>query len=294
MPKPFNIFSRKKPTRRFNDYYTDWTKTLTDHLLPLLRQSLSSASSAAVLSSNVDRVLRHLVSYYETLDLAADSDTIPYLLFPSWRNSLETPFLFLGDLHPYLFTNLLRSFIDRENNDSGEEIEPDFHLGLDRIEEKPWKIEMAWKDPSDELVTRIDQIECAMRLMVPVLVDRMRKAQGRFMGRVAENWVSSSMSSSSSQEAGKKKKTGVAVVEEAAKEEMEEMASIFVDANRLRKSIIMDIVGASSDHQAALYLEGLSQFLVGFKDQSLLHEFELCPLLISNKVGALVSGDGLK
>uniref|UniRef100_A0A1J3I2G0 DOG1 domain-containing protein n=1 Tax=Noccaea caerulescens TaxID=107243 RepID=A0A1J3I2G0_NOCCA len=259
---PFSLFSRKKPTRRFNDFYADWSKTLTENCLPLLRQSLSSAASASVLSANVDLVLRHLVLYYKTLDLAADPNTIPYLLFPTWRNSLETPFLFLGDIHPYLLTNLLRSMIDRENQDSDDDYS--LHLNLDLVNQ-PLKIATAWKDPSDELVTRIDQIECTMRLMVPVLMDRMRKAQRGFVARVSEDWVSS-------YRGGKKEKPVTAItaatpasVDEAAKVEMEELVSIFVDANRLRKSVIMDIVGATSEHQAALFLEGLCQFLVGFK-----------------------------
>ncbi|CAN8230973.1 unnamed protein product [Cochlearia groenlandica] len=275
---PFSLFSRKKPTRRFVDFYADWSKTLTENCLPLLRQSLSSAASASVLSSNVDLVLRHLVLYYQTLDLAADHNTIPYLLFPSWRNSLETPFLFLGDIHPYLLTNLLRSFIDRENRDSDdEEEEEEDSLGLN----PPLKIATAFKDPSDELVTRIDQIECTMRLMVPVLMDRTRKAQRGFVARVSEDWISSYQS-------GKKKRlattaattttTTKGVVDETAKEEMEELVSIFVDANRLRKSVIMDIVGATSENQAALFLEGLCQFLVGFKDQLLLQDFEVLAL----------------
>ncbi|EOA18338.1 hypothetical protein CARUB_v10006857mg [Capsella rubella] len=269
---PFSFFSRKKPSRRFNDFYEDWLKTLTENCLPLLRQSLSSAASASVLSSNVDLVLRHLVLYYETLDLAADHNTIPYLLFSSWRNSLETPFLFLGDIHPYLLTNLLRSFIDRENQDSDEEED----TSLDLVNQ-PLKISTAWKDPSDELVRRIHQIECTMRLMVPGLMDRMRKAQRGFVARVSESWVSS-------YQVGKKKKLAAVVatasvaVDEAGKEEMEELVSIFVDANRLRKSVIMDIVGATSEHQAALFLEGLCQFLVGFKDQVLLQNFEILAL----------------
>ncbi|KFK28823.1 hypothetical protein AALP_AA7G053600 [Arabis alpina] len=264
---PFSIFSRKKPSRRFSSFYSDWSKTLTETHLPLLRNSLSSAASSTVISTNVDLILRHLVSYYEALDLAADSNTISYLLFPTWRNSLETPFLFLGDIHPYLLTNLLRSYIDRENQDSDYE---------DSLDMSPLKIVNAWKDPSDELVTRIDQIECTMRLMVPVLMDRVRKTQRGFVSRVSENWVSSYQS-------GKKKTATGALsspvdVTEAAKEEMEELVSVFVDANRLRKSVITEIVGATNEHQGALFLEGLCQFLVGFKDQILLQDFELVAL----------------
>ncbi|CAA7028854.1 unnamed protein product [Microthlaspi erraticum] len=47
------------------------------------------------------------------------------------------------------------------------------------------------EDPLDELLTRIDQIERTVRLMVPDLMDRMRKSQRGFDVRVYEDWVSS-------------------------------------------------------------------------------------------------------
>ncbi|GAY38590.1 hypothetical protein CUMW_037810 [Citrus unshiu] len=40
------------------------------------------------------------------------------------------------------------------------------------------------------------------------------------------------------------------VIEEAMKKEMDDMVSVFVDANRLRKSVIAGIVGALSVHSS--------------------------------------------
>lgn len=123
---------------------------------------------------------------------------------------------------------------------------------------------MAWKDPAKNLMTRIEQIECGLRLMVPALVGRLRKVQSCFVGVVANDWMKCE---------GRKEKMGVG---EAMKVEMEEMVCVFVDANRLRRSVIAEIVGALSVYQAALFLESLAQFLVGFGDQELLGEFERC------------------
>lgn len=278
MPKPLSsLFSRKKPEKlAFKYYYTNWFKTLKNTLLPLIRQSLSSSSSQTLLYSHVDLLLNHFLSYYDTLDLAASQENLPQLLFPSWRNSLEIPFLFLGDLHPYLFTNLVRSFLGEDNNEEDDDDEEFRGLVLDVATDKqrrPWQVLMAWKNVSQNLTTRIEQIECGLRLMVPALISRMKKLQAGFMGRVAENWV-----------AIDRKKDGVlkeVIIGEAMNEEMEEMVSVFVDANRLRKSVITEIVGVLSAYQAALFLEGLAQFLVGFRDPELLSEFERCKAPIS-------------
>ncbi|OMO52426.1 hypothetical protein COLO4_37211 [Corchorus olitorius] len=116
----------------------------------------------------------------------------------------------------------------------------------------------------------IEQIECGLRLMVPALVSRMKKVQAAFVGRVAEKWVSCD---------GKK-----IAMEESVKVEMEEMLGVFLDANRLRKSVITDIVNATDVYQGALFLDGLAQFLVGFKDPELLGEFQSCKIPITRGV----------
>lgn len=131
---------------------------------------------------------------------------------------------------------------------------------------------MSWKDPSESLIIKIEQIERGLRLMVPDLVDRMKRAQVGFVRRVAEDWVSYK---------GKKEKIEVG---ELMKVEMEELVSVFMDANRLRRSIISEIVGALSIYQGALFLEALAQFLIGFKDPIFLREFERCKTPINEEV----------
>ncbi|XVF52659.1 hypothetical protein PTKIN_Ptkin05aG0036300 [Pterospermum kingtungense] len=272
MPRPFSFFSRKKPTTTlpFKDYYEDWFNTLKNTLLPLLHQSLHSRSPT-LLPFRRDLLLQHFLSYYDYLDLAA-SDDVSQILFPSsWRNPLEIPFLFLGDLHPYLFTNLLRSFIDAANNEEDTENDKgSVIVNLVESLDKPWQVLTAWINPSENLILRLEQIECGLRLMVPALVSRVKKVQGAFVGRVAEKWGACE----------KKKKA----VEEAVKVEMEEMLAVVVDANRLRRSVIIEIVNATDVYQGALFLEGLAQFLVGFKDPILLGEFERCKLPINGGV----------
>ncbi|GKV21376.1 hypothetical protein SLEP1_g31360 [Rubroshorea leprosula] len=86
------------------------------------------------------------------------------------------------------------------------------------------------------------------------------------MGKIAEDCVSCE---------GKKKE-----IDEAVKEEMEEMVAVFLDANRLRRTVISEIINATNVYQGALFLEALSQFLVGFRDPILLTEFECCNMPI--------------
>ncbi|XP_011018270.1 PREDICTED: uncharacterized protein LOC105121369 [Populus euphratica] len=274
MPSPFSIFSRSNTTKQtpipFKDYYTKWFNTLKNTLLPLLHHSLSSSpSSPTLLSSHLHLILHHLLSYYESLDLAATTNTknLPHLLYPSWRNPLETPFLFLGDLHPYVFTNLLRSFLDEA--DSDEDTENNLKV---LVFDRPCQVVMAWKDPSKHLMIKIEQIERGLRLMVPALLDRVKKAQSGFAGKIAEEWVNSE----------RKEKMDFS---EAMKAEMEELVTVFLHANRLRRSVISEIVAALNVYQGALFLEGLAQFLVGFQDKNLLREFERCKTPISERVG---------
>ncbi|KAJ6712295.1 hypothetical protein OIU79_008503 [Salix purpurea] len=136
-------------------------------------------------------------------------ENLPYLLYPSWRNSLEIPFLFLGDLHPYAFTNLIRSFLDEADND--EDTENDRKV---LVFDRPCHVVMAWKDPSKHLMIKIEQIERGLRLMVPALLDRVKKAQSGFAGKIAEEWVNCE----------RKEKMDVS---EAMKAEMEELVTVF-------------------------------------------------------------------
>ncbi|KAJ4828870.1 hypothetical protein Tsubulata_031205 [Turnera subulata] len=266
------MLRKKQASIPFKGYYTNWLSTLKKTLLPLLQESLSFPTSPVPLSSHLHLLLHHILSYYDSLDLAVvtDPNNLPHLLFPPWRNPIEHPFLFLGDLHPYVFTNLLRSFLDndQENNsdqeeqhqEGGEDNRSIYFSGLER----PWPVVMAWKDHHPKsLAYKIEQIECGLRLMVPALMDRVKKAQSLFVQRVGKDWVRKK----------KNKEKEKVEVGEAVKMEMEELVSVFVDANRLRRSVISEIVGELTIYQGALFLEGLALFLVGFQDESLLNQF---------------------
>ncbi|XP_073053978.1 protein INAPERTURATE POLLEN1-like [Primulina eburnea] len=265
------LFKRKKAagtSKPFEMFYNEWFATLADTLLPRLRGALSSVStSPALLSAQVDSMHHHLRSYYENMDLAVVED-VAQCLYPEWRNSLEKPFLWLADLHPYLFTNLLRSFLDDQESEDGV---------LDTIQEiresrefldERWHVAVAWRSPSKALTTRVDQIECGLRLMVPALAARARLAQMKLVRSVGNEWGRSD---------------GVkAAVEEALGAEMEELVGVVVDANRLRKSVLADILSVTSVYQAALFLEAFAEFLVGFRDDKLLKEFDECKMCINS------------
>ncbi|XP_076935911.1 protein INAPERTURATE POLLEN1-like [Bidens hawaiensis] len=278
----FKSFSRKKPpTRhlRFSDYYCDWITAMKTTHLPNLRHHMSN-STPNLLAAHVEIIHHHFKSYYQTLDLAAAAD-VTQIPFPAGhRNALEIPFLWLGDIHPYAFTNLIRSFLlqddtvsendvvhyhhnhnhnnnikgfeEQHENEEGEEIEVGESC---EFLKKQWPLMNAWKIQSPKLTGRIDQIERGLRLMVPALMDRVRKAQAGFVRKVGSGDV-------------------------AAAEMEEEMVGIVMDANRLTKDVISEIVSVTSVYQAALFLEGLAQFLVGIRDDKLVQEFKKCKLLI--------------
>ncbi|KAL2238052.1 protein INAPERTURATE POLLEN1 [Sesamum indicum] len=264
------LFGRKKTTTRpFADFYNDWSTTLATTLLPQLRRALSSFPvSPAVLSTQVDAVYNHFHAYYTALDQAAAAD-VAQCLYPEWRNSLEKPFLWLGDLHPYLFTNLLRSFL--EDQESSQDENDDFGYDVTSVKESlytSWHVAAAWRSPSKALTARIDQIACGLRLMVPALAARARHAQAKLVRNVGAEW-------------GRKEGVLKAAVAEAVAAEMEELVGVVVDANRLRRSVLADVLSVTSVYQAASFLEAVAQFLVGFRDEKLLREFDKCEKAIT-------------
>ncbi|XP_074358692.1 protein INAPERTURATE POLLEN1 [Apium graveolens] len=254
----------RHPTRRpFKEFYSEWFKTLKHTLLPLLRRSLSSDSCSAttLLSKHVEMIHQHFQLYYDALDNAASND-VAQLLFPEWRGSCEKPFLWLGDVHPYLFAKLIRQFLD----DPDDEIDDNcnvVHFGdISSILNENWHVVNAWNSPSKVLITRIDEIERGLRLIVPALVVRAREAQGALVAKIGEEWGKNE---------GEK-----GLVVKAVEVNMEEMVSVFVDANRIRRSVLSEIISVTSVYQAAFFLEGLAQFLVGFGDKKLVSEFKRC------------------
>ncbi|KAM7490907.1 hypothetical protein LguiA_033828 [Lonicera macranthoides] len=240
MFKSISLFSRKKSTRPFKEFYSEWISTLKNTLLPNLRHSISSLS--ALLSTHMQLIHAHFQLYYETLDSASQYD-VAQLLYPlDFRTPIEIPFLWIGDLHPYLFTNLLRSFTQSIADDSKSADEFEFYDEVD-----------------EELAVRIEQIECGMRLMVPALAARFRNAQSVLIDKIGENWGNVG---------------GELEIGEAMGAQMEELASVFMDANRLRRNVLAEIMAATDIYKGALFFESLSQFLIGFWDRKLLAEFK--------------------
>ncbi|KAF9613971.1 hypothetical protein IFM89_014164 [Coptis chinensis] len=173
----------------------------------------------------------------------------------------RNPFFGFGDYHPYLFTNLLRSLLN-EDSDDGDDFE--------RSNEKGLSFPLAWNRPSTNLVNRVEQIECGLRSMVPCFVDRARKAQCEFIKRGAVDWVRC-----------KGKEEASKVIGGGVVANNDELVSVFLDANRLRRNILIEIMGATDLYQAALYLEGLAKFFIGFRDFELVKEFEQCKIPLS-------------
>ncbi|XP_004488172.1 protein INAPERTURATE POLLEN1 [Cicer arietinum] len=266
-----SVFNRQKhpssstTTRPFKEYYTEWFNTLKNNLLPLLRRSIST-DSLTLLSTHVELIHQHFQSYYHTLDSAATSNP-SQLLHQDWRTSLEKPLLWISDLHPFLFTNLARSFLDEETDPDDEISISSSSLVSVSSENRPWQIAMAWRNPSETLITRMEQIECGLKSIVPTLTERLARAEGVFVERVVGDWFKC-------RERGDNK--GKVILGGDVDVYLEEFVSVLVYANRLRRSVLVDIISAATVYQAALFLEGLAQFLIGFKDHDLVFAVQHC------------------
>lgn len=289
-------FLTPKKTCKFEDFYTEWIDTLNTTLLPVLNYS-NPEITAAFLASHVDRIHQHFQSYYTALDTAAISSPhqhLPLLLNPPWFSPLQVPFLFLGDVHPFLFTTLLRSFIlDRDDDDEvstdfdedggGSDIKspdagdyPEEHRGDGRgvIPDLQWRMAVARRRPSGVLISRMDEIERWVRLMVPDLTSRIRASQHRFAEWLAKrpDWHED--------DPGIRVGEAKEAVGRAAEAEMKELVSVFVDANRLRRSVLAEIVSATEVYQAAGFFKALAQFLVGLRDKRVLEKLEECMVML--------------
>ncbi|KAG0454027.1 hypothetical protein HPP92_025331 [Vanilla planifolia] len=262
----------KKNTCLLKDFYADWLENLRSTLLPLLRQSISLASSSIVdespscpvsligamastsvdvLASNVRSLHAHFDAYFQALDLAAGQDVTQVLSPGDWRSPLEKPFLFLGDFHPAILTILLRSFLD-----------PSFRSIS--VPSSSYPFSRAWKDPSRDLIAKVEQIERGLRLIVPTLVQRLRDVQKVFFEAAVDSWVAGHQRVEASSE----------VPEDVIKSHLRELECIFGDANRLRRSILGEILAAIDVYQAALFLESLSNFVIGYSDEDVIREYE--------------------
>ncbi|XP_047180441.1 protein INAPERTURATE POLLEN1-like [Vigna umbellata] len=104
----------------------------------------------------------------------------------------------------------------------------------------------------------MDQIECRLRHIVATLSDRLKRAESAFMECIVGNWFWCW------------EEHNIAAAKEVggadAKAQMEEVVSVVLWANRVRRSVLVDIMSATTVYQAMLFLEGLAQFLIGFRE----------------------------
>ncbi|KAI3853296.1 hypothetical protein MKW92_014529 [Papaver armeniacum] len=150
------------------------------------------------------------------------------LLFPTWHNSIQKPF------------SLVWSLL---NNDEDEE-----------VTEKSADCPLVWKYPSKNLISKVEEMECGLRLILPGIMNRYRILQSGFIDK--KNEILKAVS-------------GDVLVQ------MDELVSVFLDSNRLR-SILTEIISDTYVYQSAFYLQGLfifkdflSQFFLGFSDVEL-------------------------
>ncbi|KAK9103182.1 hypothetical protein Sjap_020436 [Stephania japonica] len=227
------------------ELYEQWIDTLKRTLLPDLRRAML-ASSANLLSTHVHHLHLHFLSYFHALDSASAAAALLLLHPPGPPPRL--PLLWLGDFHPNLLTNLLRSLLTNPHQSN-------------------YFFPNAWTHPSPDLTARIEQIECGLRLMVPSVADRLRQAQAGFVDRVAVHW---------GQCDGREEVSRMIGAALGAQGDL--LHSVFLDANRLRRSVLSEILSCVDVYQAALFLEKLAQFYVGFRDGDLIREFDHCKL----------------
>ncbi|CAN6461095.1 unnamed protein product [Victoria cruziana] len=281
--------NRKANSCVFKDFYQEWLQDLKA-LLPLLQQAITSAvrllnfetpvthtrfkamaSPAEALATHVQMLHQHFQAYFNALDHAAQQD-VTQVLCAEWHNSIEKPFLWLGSWHPAVFSNLLRAFISNNNNMTHGSIS--CMSNFTNNDPRKQQSSFAWTHPSPQLFRHMEQIDRGLRLMIPAILSRMRDVQISFVGRIGSDWVTSISSRGG-------EGTVQEMVTDIAAEKLEELTSIFIDANRQRRSVLAEIIGALDIYQSALYLEGLAKFIIGFRSPGLVHDIERSKLPVS-------------
>ncbi|KAL5211710.1 hypothetical protein ABZP36_022557 [Zizania latifolia] len=106
--------------------------------------------------------------------------------------------------------------------------------------------------PSPRLLAATDRVDRRIRAAVPAVSDRLRRAQEAFI--FAEV-------------------SGAADVEAF----LEELKGVALEANRLRRGVLSELVAAAGGYQAALFLEALSRFVLSMHDPEVLRRFDQCP-----------------
>uniref|UniRef100_A0A0D9VJ55 DOG1 domain-containing protein n=1 Tax=Leersia perrieri TaxID=77586 RepID=A0A0D9VJ55_9ORYZ len=105
--------------------------------------------------------------------------------------------------------------------------------------------------PSPRLLAAADRVDRRIRATVPAVSDRLRRAQ--------EGFIAAEVS-------------GAADVEAF----LEELKVVALDANRLRRGVLSELLAAAGGYQAALFLEVLSRFVLSLHDPEVLRRFDQC------------------
>ncbi|EOA12447.1 hypothetical protein CARUB_v10028587mg [Capsella rubella] len=253
-----SFFPRKEPDGfiRLQDTYSAWYDTLKKVHQKDIKQSIKSNNPPDQLEELVTRLHEHINSLYQELERHVDHDTIIKLLSTSWHSSLESPFLFLGDIHPIIFTNVLKSLMYPATQGDMSYVS----LELERSA----MFVNAWKDPpSDQSRKRLETIECRIDITVCALLTKMRCLQKDYVAKTLSNWISSRRNRSEEQEENEITK----VIETTTTELTAELQKILIESYPLRTSIVDSILEMLNEHQATLYFENLVYILLGYKNQ---------------------------
>ncbi|XP_078433676.1 transcription factor [Wolffia australiana] len=106
-------------------------------------------------------------------------------------------------------------------------------------------VSVIWQDPQENLTEDIRAIECRLRRRAPQISEMGRQAQERFMLRASKEFM-------------EKGKVSADVADDVAAE----LAGLFYQANRLRKSVLEGIIEALDVPQAASYLKALAELVL--------------------------------
>ncbi|KAG8071731.1 hypothetical protein GUJ93_ZPchr0006g42763 [Zizania palustris] len=106
--------------------------------------------------------------------------------------------------------------------------------------------------PSPRLLAATDRVDRRIRAAVPAVSDRLRRAQ--------EAFISAEVSGAPDVEAF-----------------LEVLEGVALEANRLRRGVLSELVAAAGGYQAALFLEALSRFVLSMHDPEVLRRFDQCP-----------------
>ncbi|CAN6862833.1 unnamed protein product [Brassica oleracea] len=99
---------------------------------------------------------------------------------------MDTTFLLIGDIHPFLLTNLLRIFIHlAQPKPKPKSKEDGEHVSINMLEDH----HLAWREPSHELLQKIEKIERRVRMLSDHMVARFKHVQRSILTQVQEDTI---------------------------------------------------------------------------------------------------------